>query len=139
KLFAMFVVFILTGIGLSVIGLPLWLTLAIIAGLLNFIPNFGPLIALIPAVLVALSQGPLTAGIVAGLYILIQITESNFITPMVQKKLVKIPPAMIIIAQIVIAPLSNAWGIILATPILLIIMVLIDQLYISRQNENAHT
>src|SRR5690606_3401546 len=82
KLFAMFVVFILTGIGLSVIGLPLWLTLAIIAGLLNFIPNFGPLIALIPAVLVALSQGPLTAGIVAGLYILIQITESNFITPM---------------------------------------------------------
>ncbi len=44
----------------------MWLVLAIIAGILNFIPNFGPLLAMIPAVLVALMQGPATAGIVAG-------------------------------------------------------------------------
>ncbi len=58
----MLVVFILTSIGLLIIGVPLWLTLALIAGILNFIPNFGPLIAMIPAVLVALLQGPATAG-----------------------------------------------------------------------------
>jgi predicted PurR-regulated permease PerM len=66
KLFAMFVVFILTSIGLLILGIPLWLVLAPIAGLLNFIPDFGPLIAMIPAVLVALMQGPSTAAIVAG-------------------------------------------------------------------------
>ncbi|MBD0297229.1 MAG: AI-2E family transporter, partial [Flavisolibacter sp.] len=53
KLFAMLVVAVLTAIGLVIIGVPMWLALAIIAGILNFIPNFGPLIALIPAVLVA--------------------------------------------------------------------------------------
>lgn len=56
KFFAMFVVFILTSIGLLILGIPLWLVLGLIAGLLNFIPNFGPLIAMIPAVLVALMQ-----------------------------------------------------------------------------------
>ena len=90
----MFVVFVLTSIGLLIIGVPLWLVLAIIAGLLNFIPNFGPLIAMIPAVLVGLLQGPQTALLIAGLYMLVQFLESNLITPTVQQKLVSIPPAL---------------------------------------------
>lgn len=132
KLFAMLVVAALTGIGLAIIGVPMWLVLALIAGLLNFIPNFGPLIAMVPAVLIALMQGPATAGLVAGLYILVQVLESNFITPMVQKRLVQVPPALIIIAQVLIAPLTGVWGIILATPLLVIIMVLLKQLYIKK-------
>jgi predicted PurR-regulated permease PerM len=76
KFFAMLVVFILTAIGLLIPGTPLWLVLALIAGFFNFIPNFGPW-------LVASMQGPATAAIVAGMYILIQVVESNFITPMV--------------------------------------------------------
>ncbi len=80
-IFSMAVVMILTAVGLAIIGLPMWLVLAIIAGLLSFIPSFGPLIALIPAVLVGLMQSPATAAIVAVLYILIQVVESNFITP----------------------------------------------------------
>jgi predicted PurR-regulated permease PerM len=130
KLFAMFVVFVLTSIGLIILGIPLWLVLAIIAGLLNFIPNFGPLIAMIPAVLIGLMQGPSTAAIVAGMYILIQVVESNFITPMVQQKLVSIPPALIISAQLLISPLTGGWGLVLATPLMLIIMVLVQELYI---------
>ena len=58
KIFSMTVVMILTAIGLAIVGVPMWLVLAIIAGILNFIPNFGPLIAMIPAVLVAFMQGP---------------------------------------------------------------------------------
>lgn len=130
KFFAMFAVFILTSIGLLILGIPLWLVLAIIAGLLNFIPNFGPLIAMIPAVLVALMQGPTTAAIVAGMYILIQVVESNFITPMVQQKLISIPPALIISAQLLISPLTGGWGLVLATPLMLIIMILVQELYI---------
>jgi predicted PurR-regulated permease PerM len=135
KLFAMLVVFILTSIGLVIIGVPMWLALALMAGILNFIPNFGPLIAMIPAVLVALMQGPATAGFVAGLYILVQVTESNFITPMVQKRLIHIPPAMIIIAQLIVGSLAGGWGIILATPLMVIVMVLVQELYLSKMPE----
>lgn len=135
KLFAMLVVFVLTAIGLSIIGVPLWLVLAISAGILNFIPNFGPLIALVPAALVGLLQGPATAFWVIGLYLFVQVAESNFITPMVQRKLVNIPPALIIIAQLLIAPLTSYWGLILATPLMLIVIVLVQELYIKRQKE----
>ena len=133
KLFAMLVVFILTATGLLIIGVPMWLVLALLAGILNFIPNFGPLIALIPAVLVALLQGPSTAAWVAGLYIFVQIAESNFITPMVQQKLINIPPALIIIAQLLIAPLSGGWGLLVATPLMILIIVLVQELYIKKQ------
>jgi predicted PurR-regulated permease PerM len=130
KIFSMTVVMILTGIGLSILGVPMWLVLAIIAGILNFIPNFGPLIAMIPAVLVAFMQGPSTAALVAGMFILIQVVESNFITPMVQQKLISIPPALIISAQLLISPLTGGWGLVLATPLMLIIMILVQELYI---------
>ncbi len=133
KIFAMFIVFILTSIGLAILGIPLWLVLALIAGLLNFIPNFGPLIAMIPAVLVAFMQGPSTVAIVAVLYIVIQVVESNFITPMVQQKLVSIPPALIISAQLLISPLTGGWGLVLATPLVVIIMILVQELYIKEK------
>lgn len=134
KLFAMLVVFVLTSIGLIIIGIPMWLTLALIAGILNFIPNFGPLIALIPAVLIAFLQGESTALWVAALYIAVQVTESNFITPLVQQRLIRIPPALIIIAQLLIAPLTGGWGLVLATPLMIIIIVLVQELYIKRKN-----
>ncbi len=127
----MTVVMILTAIGLAIAGVPMWLVLSIIAGILNFIPNFGPLIAMIPAVLVGFMQGTTTAAIVAGMYIVIQVVESNFITPMVQQKLVDIPPALIISAQLLISPLTGGWGLVLATPLMLILMILIQKLYIA--------
>jgi predicted PurR-regulated permease PerM len=133
-LFAMLVVFILTSIGLVSLGVPMWLALALIAGLLNFIPNFGPLIAMIPAVLVALMQSPTTALLVACLYILIQTIESNFITPMVQKRMLDIPPALIIISQLVMAALIGGWGLVLSVPLLVIVMVWTKELYIKKQN-----
>jgi predicted PurR-regulated permease PerM len=134
KLFAMLVVFVLTSIGLVIIGVPMWLALALIAGILNFIPNFGPLIALIPAVLVAFLQGPTTAIWVAALYIAVQVAESNFITPLVQQRLISIPPALIIIAQLLMAPLTGGWGLVLATPLMVILIVLVQELYIKRQS-----
>lgn len=137
KLFAMLVVFVLTSIALAIMGMPMWLTLALIAGVLNFIPNFGPLIAMIPAVLIAFLQGPSTALWVAILYIVVQIAESNFITPMVQQKLISIPPALIIIAQLLIAPLTGGWGLVLATPLMIIIIVLVQEVYINRQSKSG--
>jgi predicted PurR-regulated permease PerM len=67
KLLSMFVVFVLTAIGLAILGIPLWLVLALLAGLISFIPNFGPILALIPAVLVGLMDSNQTALLIAGL------------------------------------------------------------------------
>ncbi|WNW01873.1 AI-2E family transporter [Tenacibaculum sp. HL-MS23] len=134
KLLSMLIVFVLTAIGLAVIGIPLWLVLAFLAGLISFIPNFGPIIALIPAVLLALSQSPEKALIVIGLYMLIQFIESNFITILIQKKLINMPPALIIISQLVMGILTGGWGLVLATPITVIVIVLVQQLYIKPRN-----
>ncbi|MBK7883356.1 MAG: AI-2E family transporter [Chitinophagaceae bacterium] len=134
KLFAMLVVFILTAVGLIIMGIPMWLALALIAGILSFIPNFGPLIALIPAVLVGLMQGPVTAGLVAGLYILVQVIESNFITPFVENKLINIPPALIIISQLVMGILIGGWGLLLASSLMIIVMVIVQETYIKSIN-----
>jgi predicted PurR-regulated permease PerM len=133
KLFSMLIVFILTAIGLAIIGVKLWLVLALLAGLISFIPNFGPLIALIPAVLVALMQSTQTAFLVVGLYTVIQFIESNFITTIIQKKLINMPPALIIIAQLIMGTLTGSWGLVLATPITVILIVLVQELYLSEE------
>ncbi|MEX2592425.1 MAG: AI-2E family transporter [Anditalea sp.] len=130
KLFSMLVVAVLTSLGLWVLGVPLALALGFIAGLLSFVPNFGPLVALIPAVLVGLMQGPNTALHVALLYIGIQAVESNLITPLVQKQMVYLPPAIILISQVLLGILVGGLGLILATPIIAIAMVLINMLYV---------
>ena len=137
KLFSMLVVFILTAIGLAIIGIPLWLVLALLAGLLSFIPNFGPLIALIPALLIGLMQSPQTALWVAGLYIAIQFIESNFITTFIQQKLINMPPALILIAQLFMGATIGGWGLVLATPVTLIVIILVQELYIKKRSKQS--
>ncbi len=134
QLLAMLIVAVLTAIGLTIVGIPMAFALALIAGLLNFIPNFGPLIAMIPAVLVALMQGVNSALIVAGLYIFIQMIESNLITPQIQKKMISMPPALIIIAQLFMGVLTGGLGLILATPLTAILMVVIQETYVKKQD-----
>jgi predicted PurR-regulated permease PerM len=135
KLLSMFVVFVLTAIGLAILGIPLWLVLALLAGLLSFIPNFGPILALLPAALVGLMQGPQTALWIVGLYILIQFIESNFITTLIQQQMVNIPPALIISAQMILGALTGSWGLVLSTPLTVVIIVLVKQLYIEKRNK----
>ena len=108
----------------------MWLILAISAGFLNVIPNFGPIIAMIPAVLVALLTSPTQALMVAGLYLTVQIIESNLITPNVQKKLLNIPPALLILFQVLMGTLTGGWGIVLAVPMLVIVITVVKSLYL---------
>lgn len=136
KLFAMLVVGVLTAIGLAALGIKLWLVLAILAGLISFIPNFGPVIALIPAVLIALLDSAQTALYVTALYVLVQFLESNFITPLVQQKLISLPPALILTFQLIMGALTGGWGLVLATPIAVVLMVVIQKLYIERQSDD---
>ncbi|MDO1450659.1 AI-2E family transporter [Rhodocytophaga aerolata] len=130
KLFSMVMVGILTAIGLSLLGIPMALALGVLAGLLSFIPNFGPIIALIPAALIALVEGPSQAFYVVALYMGIQAVESNVLTPFVEKKMVEIPPALVIISQVLMGVFTGVMGLILATPIMVVLLVLIKMVYI---------
>lgn len=130
QLLAMIIVAIATGIGLRIMGVPYFLLFAIIAGALNFIPNFWPLIAMVPAALVALTVSPALALGVVILYVVIQNIEGEFVTPLIQQKMVNLPPAYIILFQVFMAIIAWWIWVILATPLLSIIIVLIQKLYV---------
>jgi predicted PurR-regulated permease PerM len=138
QIIGFFFIAIFTGIGLWIVGMPLILTLALIAGILNFIPNFGPLIALIPAVLLALMQGFSTAIIVASIYTGVQIIQSAVTQPIIQQKMVSLPPALTIFAQVAFGMLAGFWGVLLATPIVVIILKIVNSLYVDKQENHKY-
>ncbi len=138
QLFGFLFIAVLTGLGLWAIGMPMILTLALIAGLLNFIPNFGPIIALIPAGLIGLMQGTTTAILVLCLYTFIQIVQSAVTQPLIQQKMVSIPPALIIFGQVAMGLLGGFWGVLLATPVIAIIMTLVNKLYVEKQSQHKY-
>src|SRR5690606_11173520 len=105
KVGSMVFIGILTWIGLSILGIPLALTLGLIAGLLSFIPNFGPIISAVPAILLAFIQSPIQALYVAALYIGVQLIESNLVTPIIERETVELPPALTIIFQLALSVL----------------------------------
>ncbi len=137
KFFSMSLIFVLTAIALAIVGLPFWLILSLIAGLLVFVPNFGPIISAIPAILVALSVSGSMAITVIIIYLVIQLTEGSIITPNVQNRLVNIPPALIILAQIFAVILIGVWGLVFATPIIYILRTLVQELYIKPMEKKA--
>lgn len=134
QIFGIAFIAVLTGLGLWIVGLPMIFTLALIAGLLNFIPNFGPLIALVPAVLLAFSEGTTTALIVIAMYTGIQIIQSAIEQPLIQKKMINIPPALVIIGQVAMGILGGFWGVLLAAPIVGILMTAVNKLWVDRQS-----
>lgn len=116
-LLSMLTIGILTFIGLSLLGVPLALLLAVIAALLAFIPNIGPVIAAVPAVLLSLLEGPQLALYVALLYIGVQTVESYLVTPFIQRRTVSLPPALTIASQFLLGMLAGALGLFVATPL----------------------
>jgi predicted PurR-regulated permease PerM len=120
----------LTAIGLRLLGIPLAMTLGLLAGVLNFVPNFGPWIAAIPAGLIAFLQGPQQALYVAVLYLVLQSVDGYLLTPLVDRKSVELPPVLTITAQVVLGLAFGFIGILLASPLTAVALILIKMLYI---------
>jgi predicted PurR-regulated permease PerM len=130
KFASMLFIGVLTWIGLSILGVPLALTLGLIAGLLSFIPNFGPILSAIPALLLAFIDRPVMAVYVLALYVGVQLVESNIVTPLIERETVELPPALTIAFQLAMAILIGGLGLVLATPLLAVILVLVQMVYI---------
>ncbi len=119
----------LTGLGLLLLGVKLSLTLALIAAVCNFVPYIGALAGAVPAVLVALSDGPRTALYVALLFVAVQTLEGNVIAPLIQKRTVELPPIVTLLSQTVLGTLFGPMGLILATPITATALVIVKMVY----------
>jgi predicted PurR-regulated permease PerM len=130
KIAAMLVVGVLTAAGLWLIGIELVLLLGLLAAILTFIPNIGPILALVPAALLAMLQGPDKIIYVVSLYAGIQTLESYVITPFLQQSMADLPPALIIGMQILLGVLVGGLGLILATPLTAAGMVFVKMVYI---------
>lgn len=136
-LLSMVLITILIAVGITIIGLPVAMVLGLITGILEIIPNFGPLIAMIPGVLLGLTVGGGTAVIVALLYIVSQTIVANIVTPLIQKKMINLPPALTLISQLIMGALSGALGIILAVPLLAMLIILVDELYVKKMDQTS--
>lgn len=130
QLIAMIVVGAVTTLGLWLIGIPLPLVLGLIAGLLEFIPILGPTIAFVPAGLLALTVGTDAVLWTVGLYVLIQQLEGNVLVPLIQRGTVQLPPALTVSAVFVGGALFGLVGLLVATPLLAVIVVLVKVLYL---------
>lgn len=123
----MLVVGIASGIGLTILGVPLAMALGVVAGLCNFIPYIGAILGAVPAILIALSQGTRTGLMVAGLYAVIQFLEGNVLAPFIQRHAVHMPPALAILSQTVFGSVLGIPGLILASPLTAALLIMGDK------------
>jgi predicted PurR-regulated permease PerM len=129
ELVLMLFVGVLTYLGLIILGVDIALPLAIIAGLLEIIPNLGPTIAAVPAVLVALTIHPVTALATAALYFLIQLVENNFLVPKVMQRAVGVNPLVSILGLMVGFRLAGPIGDILAIPLIISVETIFQEVF----------
>lgn len=130
QLIAVLLVGTITTTGLWYIGLPSPLALGLIAGLLEFIPFIGPLLSAVPALLLAFTLGWTEIVWTLGLFALIQVLESNLITPLIQKRMVALPPVLTLFAIVCFGVLFGPLGLLFATPLAVFLFVAVNELYV---------
>lgn len=130
---AMALVGVITTVGLVIIGTPMAISLGVLAGLLTFIPYIGAIISAVPAVLIALTQSNEMAMYVMLVYLVAHIVEGYIVVPLIQQKLVYLPPALILAMQFLMELFVGVVGVTFGTPLMVVGMVLIKKLYFKQE------
>jgi predicted PurR-regulated permease PerM len=126
QIITMAAVFVVTWIGLAIIGIQSSFILGIQAGLLAFIPTVGALVAGLIVVLASLASGWVAAASAFVLFLGVHALESYILTPIIQRQALDIPPATLFAFQILLGVVFGIWGISLALPLIATVKVLID-------------
>jgi len=126
QIVTMFAVFLVTSIGLAIIGIQGAFILGIQAGLLAFIPTVGALIAGLIVVLASLASGWVAAASALLLFLGVHALESYILTPIIQRQALEIPPATLFAFQILLGTVFGIWGLALALPLIAVVKVMID-------------
>lgn len=125
EIILMLIIGLSTYTGLVLLNIPFALPLGILAGLLEIVPNIGPVIAAVPAVIIGLSVSPLAAIGVLALSILVQQLENNFIVPQVMKRAIGVRPLVTITVLFTGLTLGGIMGMILAMPLYIVASTII--------------
>lgn len=128
ELTLMFSVGLLSFVAFSIAGIHYALPLALIAGLLEVVPNIGPTIAAVPAILVGISQSPVLGGVALGISVLVQQIENNILVPLVMNKATGLHPVVTLIALLVGGRYGGVLGVLLAIPITLVAETIISEI-----------
>ena len=131
----MLAVGVITTLGLMLIDMPMAIVLGLIAGLLEFVPFFGPVVAGLLVVLVAFPEGPQMALYAAGVMLAVQQVENHLLTPLVQRWAVELPPVLSLGSVLVFGTLFGLPGIVFGTPLMVLVMVLVRRLYVEETLE----
>ncbi len=116
QMLSMIAVGLLVWLGLWALGVPLAGTLGIIAALLTFIPNVGPILSSVPAALLGLAISPITGLLTLVLFMFVHFVEGYVITPLLQREIVRLPPAFTLLAELLLAVIAGPLGVALAAP-----------------------
>lgn len=130
QLASMTVVGVLTGVGLAFANVPLALALGVLAGLLDFIPVIGPVIAILPGLILALSVDLRTALWAAVVYLGVQQLENHVIVPLAQRWSVHLPPAISVLSLVTLGLLFGVMGVLFGMPLTVVVLVLVKKLYV---------
>jgi predicted PurR-regulated permease PerM len=117
-------------VGLLIIGVPFALAFAVLAGLLEFIPYIGPIIAAIPAIIVAFSQSVGAGFATIALYVIVNQVEGNITLPLIMAKAVDIHPAVVAFGLVVVGAMFGIVGVFVAVPIIVAVQILVEEVWI---------
>ena len=130
---SMGIVGVIATTGLLAIGAPMPVSLGVLAGLLTFVPYVGAVVSATPAILLAFTKGTHMVLYVVLIYLIAHIVEGYIVTPFIQHRLVYLPPALILAMQFLMELFAGVVGVMLATPLMVVAMVLIKELYFGQQ------
>lgn len=119
-----------TAVGLALIGIQQWVALGVLAGVMSFIPNFGPIVALIPSIAVAIIQAPQYLFVVVLIIYGVSFVQSQLVGPILASENMNLAPVLILIGQIVFGIFFGFLGIMLAVPLTAITVVLVEEIYV---------
>jgi predicted PurR-regulated permease PerM len=126
-----------TGLGLWLVGVPAAWAIGLVAGLAEFVPYAGVILAGIPAVVLAFGQGTSTGLWTIGVLLLVQQLQGNLVMPLLQNKMVDLPPATTIFGIIAAGILFGVAGVLLATPLTIVVLVLVRRLYLGEDKHEV--
>lgn len=135
QLASMTIIGLLFTVSMVIIGIPFALLLGIFAGLISFVPYLGPVISVIPPVLLALTGNPIDALWVLLAYALIQAIEGNLVQPIVMSRAISLHPAVLVFALLIMGTLFGFVGVFLAVPLMAVLHVLLRELWIERMDD----
>lgn len=130
RLFSMTALGVLTALGLWAIGVPLPVALGFLAGILAFVPYIGAIASAVPSVLMAAAVNLDLALYVVLLYLGLHLIEGYILVPLVQRRIVHLPPALTLSTQLLLGLLAGLLGLLLATPLVATMLVLVRMIYV---------